>query len=258
MTAIFFQGLSVKYIPSLRRESMQCVTSACHSVYISKQHAPEVPFRDLDEFTARQSEFVSSYSKLITDVFNSAFDSPQGSNRLTWTDRDMILYGMAEFPRLKVEGVQLILSVTKGMGMRWCVMVSSWMADIITAGCRGHARALMHWPVNTPTTNDVYSRTIRQEMLSGMYDNLGIFDQIFDASFVSFTDPTKSFVTTYTMANWRKIMLAFCMITHDRLCPSRSYDNIDSDVLHMILEFAASCHNRKLIPYSVFEYGSVN
>ena len=245
--------LHVKYISSAVNKVMNFTSTKFRPVYISRRKAPEVTFRDTDEFITCQSEFVSSYSKLITNVFQRAFDCPQGGARLVWTDRDMILYGMAEFPKLKTGGVKIMLQFTKGRGVGWCIAASAWMADMVTAGCRGHARALMDWPVNTPATNDIYSRTLRQEMLSGMYDNLGIFDHVYDASFVGISHPTTGVVTTYIRDKWREIMLAFSMITHDRLCRLQSCHDIDPFVVRMILEFAAVGSNREFSHSCVFE-----
>tara|TARA_Y100000389_G_C17471400_1_gene531570 strand:- start:2752 stop:3510 length:759 start_codon:yes stop_codon:yes gene_type:complete len=250
---IFPLVLHVKYISFVVKQVMNFISTKFRPVYISRRQAPEVEFRDVDEFTTCQSEFVSSYSKLITDVFQRAFDCPQGNTRLVWTDRDMILYGMAEFPRLNTGGVNIMLQFTKGRGIGWCIAASAWMADMVTAGCRGHARALMDWPVNTPEMNDIYSRTLRQEMLSGMYDNLGIFDHIFDASFVGISHPATGVVTTYLRGKWREIMLAFSMITHDRLCQLQSCHALDPFVVRMILEFVVRDSNLEFPHSCVFE-----
>lgn len=224
----------------------------CRPVYINQRKAPMVPFSNKHEFQTLQSEFVSNYSRLISEVFHRAFDVPQGTSALTWTDRDMILYGMAEFPDLRVRGVDLIMTVTKGHGLAWCISVSSWLADMVTAGCRGHARALRDWPVNTPSSDDIYSRTLVQEMVSSMYDNIEVFDQIYHSSFVDLMHPNTGMISTYTIKNWMQNILAFCMITHNRLSSNPHCHRIDSHVIMLILEWAQFDSNRKYRPPRIF------
>ena len=232
---------------------MDFISSKFHPVYISKREAPLVPYEDSDEFIKSQSQFVSSYSKLISEVFNAAFDAPQGNSRLVWTDRDMILYGMADFPDLKIRGVDLILAMTKGRGLAWCINVSSWLADMVTAGCRGHARALMNWPVNNASMNDIYARTLKQEMVSGLYDNLGVFDQLYESSFVEIRHPTRDIITSYTDKKWREMMTAFCMITHHRLGRISVCHTVDSEVICYILMHVTLCTNRLWGSIDVFQ-----
>ena len=70
-------------------------------------------------------------------------------------------------------------------------------------------------------------------MVTTMYDNLRIFDQVYDNSFVSIRSDDGQVERTYTKQFWREVQLAFCMITHWRLGP---WSSLDTDVVRCILD----------------------
>lgn len=211
-------------------------------VHVSSYEAPEVAYHDVAEFLCLQREFVREYIELIHKVFLNAYDRPQGESPLTWTERDLIIHGMGKFPDLAHEGAAVVRIMTKGHGIGWSIMVSAWLADLVTAGCRSFARALITWPRNSLTLSDIYSRTLRQEMITSMFDNLTVFDALYDSSFVKIDGlelgdhPLESWSSSMflTREAWRKHQLAFAMITHERLKP-KSLALLDSDVVSLIL-----------------------
>ena len=210
-----------------------CLATKTHIVNVFDRDAPEVPFLSPTEFLELQRLFVREYTALIHEVFVKKFEVPQGCSSLTWTDRDMIMHGVGTFPELTHRGAAVIRIATKGHGVAWSVLMGSWLADMVTTGCRSTARALVTWPKNNKTLLDIYSRTLRQEMVTTMYDNLRIFDQVYDNSFVSIRSDDGQVERTYTKQFWREVQLAFCMITHWRLGP---WSSLDTDVVRCILD----------------------
>lgn len=204
-------------------------------VFLSQADVPEVPYDNKQEFMEKQRIFVAQYSALIHEVFNESYDVPSGPNRLVWTEKDMIIHGLYNFPQLQYRGTILIHNMTKGYGTGWCLVVSAWLADVISAGCRSHARALLTWPRNTPTLSDIYSRTLRQEMIASLFDSLCVFDQLYDACFVDMRAENSSILHTHTMSQWREIQLAFAMITHNRLTSFPLFETVDSYLVQHIL-----------------------
>ena len=79
-------------------------------------------------------------------------------------------------------------------------------------------------------------------MITSMFDNLTVFDALYDSSFVKIDGlelghhPLESWSSSMflTRKSWREHQLAFAMITHDRLKP-KSLALLDSDVVSLIL-----------------------
>ncbi len=243
--------------------SSETYSSVSRTVSVSHSHniafncisfilPPEVAYVDTVEFFELQRLFVRDYSNLIHQEFERAFNVPQGETVLTWTDRDMILHGMANFPNLKGKGLQLLYAMTKNNGYAWCAAVSSWMADMVTTGCRSHARALMDWPKDNEMLNIVYSRALRAEMISTMYDSMHVFDQLFDTSFVRIDEGMGRVLTEYAMREWRERQLAFAMITHPNLTSKQSLMSLEPCLVKYIfssmvlMPTGQECDNRFL------------
>lgn len=190
---------------------------------------PEVNYSDVEEFLTLQRLFIAEYSALITETFDSAFHVPQGTSSLTWTSRDMICHGCATFPKLGLDGAKVVRIMTKGRGVLWSLKTSEWLADMVSTACRSCARALITWPRYSETLSAIYGRTLKQEMLCTMHDSLFVFDSLYKSSFV-FVEGQRSF----TAREWREIMLAFAMITHERLAGAHVWQ-VDSALIRDIL-----------------------
>tara|TARA_B100001540_G_scaffold284144_1_gene276195 strand:- start:2501 stop:3181 length:681 start_codon:yes stop_codon:yes gene_type:complete len=203
-----------------------------HLVHVCGDEVPEIDYANVQEFLTLQRLFIAEYVALITKTFEKAFYVPQGISSLTWTDRDMICHGCITFSDLGTDGARVVRIMTKGHGVLWCLKIGAWLADMVTTACRSCARALLTWPKYSDVLADIYGRTLKQEMITTMYDSLFVFDSLYASSFVNVQEHNGSILVSYTMRQWKEIMLAFCMITHTRV--GGNAWQLNSDIIRQI------------------------
>lgn len=197
---------------------------------------PEVAYSDHGEFLELQRVFIQDYIQLINSVFIAAFDQPCAHSQLIWTERDMILHGVANFPTLSREGANLIYRMTKSTKRVWCVVTGLWLGEMVTAGCRGHARALMSMDFDRECMHEIYRQSLRNEMIATLYDNLHVFDDLYNACFVTVATECPYVKTAYTMMQWRDMQVAFCMLTHLRLGRDSLFRNVDTCIIQFMFQ----------------------
>lgn len=148
------------YIPACF-ECMMCLAqssgnrgpdSLFHRLGIS---CPVVDYVDFDEFSDICDSFHDSYTRMIVAAVDrrcSGLCGVRGGD--TWpyfSQRDLMLVGLAEFDDLKEQGLASVMKITKHRGLRFCLYFNERVVESVTTACRTYVNAICGLRLLHPT-----------------------------------------------------------------------------------------------------------
>lgn len=216
---------------------------------LARAPAPEVEFASVSEFAAVWERLLREYSNLVRDELMSQVqgEAVTGLRRLVWTQYDLMAHGMTDMSVIRHKGLPLLLEVTRGSGIAWCVRINESVIDGVATTCRTYMDAMRHHQ-HEPDVGfmtsccEIEART----RLGGMAlcaDGLPIYRQHFGAiqdiidTSMKIVLLDEEIVQFMPCAVWSEHKKAFAMGTHARLGNNSAVAELDPDVVHLIGSF---------------------
>lgn len=191
--------------------------------------APRVDYEDFAEYVALYSAMQDKYTEVIERVvaLRTHNDHPRpGASRFPFfTQRDLMLVGLAEFDDIRKPGLACALRLTRQRGRRFAVMLNEMIIEAVTTACRTYVNTiaglqLLHAHIGIPVNYRMMTGLMVDSMyrVSGQCEtHIGLIGiNLFDANFVQWV------VADHRLVNVSRhalpvFMLAFAMISHARL-----------------------------------------
>lgn len=207
------------------------------------QSAVQVRYESIEEFDALLLQARNEYCQLINLTIHRHFQTANWSpgelsQPLRWTKYDMIVLGLADFPEFIEDGVKIILRLTKGCNLAWCVVSNRNLALVLVMTCRAYMHTLHTVPVSIqPTANSCI--TVMQNTLLDMLTSERritsyhyIHVDLYSYNFVEIGRSQMEIPLILPKHKWKELLReAACALTHL---------NFDSDVCGLILKFMHS------------------
>jgi len=207
---------------------------------------PQVDYEDFVEYIDLYGEMHSTYTGLIV----KAVSDRQLETRKKWpsfSQRDLLLVGLAEFNDMRLKGLHCALKLTKKRGLRFCMLLNTGVIDAVTTACRTFVTTITGirhtLDIHIPLDYDMMTAA----MIDAMYNVSGHCDSrtgyigkcLFDANFVQW-DASGSDGKTVSIIPKSKVphyFLAFAMTGHRRLAPHLHHVQLGDDILRIIFEY---------------------
>ena len=207
------------------------------------QSVVKVRYESIEEFDELLCQARHEYCQLIHVTiqrhFQTAFFSPGDiSQPMRWTQYDMIVLGLADFPEFIEDGVKIILRLTKGCNLAWCVMSNQQLALVLVMTCRAYMHTLHTVPVSIqPSANSCI--TVMQNTLLDMLTSERrvssyhyIHVDLYSHNFIEISGNQLEMPLILPIHKWREMLWeTACALTRH---------NFDSDVCGIILKFMDS------------------
>jgi len=200
---------------------------------------PRVAFGSARIFDLNIEKFLREMSRFIRSMVWSWLSVEPGSSRLTWTRRDMLLNGMADFPEFFSNGRVLLAKLTMGKGLAWCDFVISRMAEIILAAYRVYVRAIIGW--KPELDKDIFVLGLQNELVTSMYETAHILNPLFHRNFLSiyYNDRQAKMDMFRIVARevWEEILIAFVSGLHPRLGQDSEIFMLNVDIMIVLRRY---------------------
>ena len=207
------------------------------------QSVVKVRYESIEEFDALLLQARNEYCQLIHVTIHQHFQTAnfslgEISQPMRWTKYDMIVLGLADFPEFVEEGVKIILRLTKGCNLAWCVVSNRHLALVLVMTCRAYMHTLHTVPVSIqPSANSCI--TVMQNTLLDMLTSERritsyhyIHVDLYSHNFVEIAKNQLEMPLILPKHKWRDMLsAAACALAR---C------NFDSDVCGIILEYVNS------------------
>ena len=144
-----------------------CVEIEAIEVYLPRP--PVVEYVDFDEFLRLQSEVRIKYAELIDQSVHRQMIERRGKQH--WTEYDLILLGVGTFPELARDGLNVIMKMTKGVGVLWCAGLNRDIVGAVTTASRTYINTIMSFGVMPPYVQiNPHIPTMIDMMKSSLYE----------------------------------------------------------------------------------------
>lgn len=198
--------------------------------------APRVDYDDFDSYVVRYAAMQEAYTLLIEQAVLLRQTSPfRRAGSRSWpffSQRDLLLVGLAEFPDLCTKGLACILKLTGNRGMRFCKFLNESIIGAVTTSCRTYVNTisglrLLHENIRVAVDYRMMTGLMVDSMfrVSGQCEtHTGLLGtNLFDANFVQWcTDESCVNIARKTLP---ECMLAVAMLGHSRLGETRLNDD---------------------------------
>ena len=204
-----------------------------HKISIRPFHdsiqVPRVKFGSYAMYMCDLESFLTTIAMFLRRMVLSWMSVDAGSTRLTWTQRDMLVNGMATFPELHYEGKHFLYNMTRQHGLVWCDYTMSRLEDCILCAYRSYTRAMSEWKPRLDTA--IFTIGLQNELVSTLYENAHILHPLFLNNFV--TIETKH-VRLMAREVWEEMLVAFFCGTHARLGSKSRVSLLNADVIQVL------------------------
>ena len=205
---------------------------------------PHVDYEDFAEYCDLCSEMHRRYTRLILAAVTARSKQDPPSQKWShFSQRDLMLVGLAEFDDISNEGLFCALCVTKKRGLRFCLHLNEKVIDAVTTACRTFVRTVQgvyhDYPKGTTLNYNMMGRVMVDAMhqVTGQCDThsgpVGI--SLFKANFIVWA--SNHHHTLIPTSRWPDYVLAFLMSGHRRLCERMQPFQLQDDVLRLICSY---------------------
>ena len=203
---------------------------------------PLVDYEDFVEYVDLYSQMHQCYTGLIL----KAVASRQLTCKLNWpsfSQRDLMLVGLAEFDNMLHKGLRCALKVTKKRGLRFCMMLNESVIDAVTTACRTFITTITGirhtLDIHIPIDYDMMTSA----MIDAMYSASGHCDTytgligkcLFDTNFVQWV--SSSTVSVIPRSRVQHYLFVFAMAGQQRLAPHLHHVQLGDDMLRLIFKY---------------------
>ena len=210
--------------------------------------APFVPLSSISHFQSKWNAMVDMYCQLVETTLQeqTSHRSLVGQTRLVWLPFETLAFGLADFDRLRIHGVPVILKATQGRGFTWVLRVNERVISSV-AHCARTYMDTIHHHVNEADFDFLKSLLVIQTRLAlgtlaTDMDGLPMLwnteqpalHEIIESSCVRMW--VHGEITQFlTQGEWDEMKLAVCMGQHNRLGVDSYLSSLDSDCLRLVL-----------------------
>ena len=202
---------------------------------------PQVDYEDFAEYCALCTQMHRRYTRLILAVVAARRQpSPPASKWSLFSQRDLMLVGLAEFDDISNEGLLCALCVTKKRGLRFCLRLNEKVIDAVKTACRTFVRTILGVYQDYPQGATLNYNMMGRVMVDAMHQVTGQCDphsglvgvSLFRANFIVWA--SNEHQTRIPKSRWPDYVLAFLMTGHARLCARMQSCQLQDDVLRVI------------------------
>lgn len=190
--------------------------------------APRVDYEDYRTFVELYEKMHKEYSAMIENAViirqTPASSRTMSQNWPFFSQRDLLLVGLAEFPDLRKLGLMCALKLTRNRGLRFCYFLNDSVVEAVTTACRTYINTLsglrlMHEGVTVDVDYSMMTGLMVDSMfrVSGQCETFSGFigTNLFDANFMQWETENK--IVNMPRHMLKECMLALAMLTHVRL-----------------------------------------
>jgi len=174
---------------------------------------PRVEFATPMEYDRDIDHLMRTFANFVRHVISTWMSIDANEKRLTWTQRDMVVSGLADFPELYSHGLSLILRLCRGKGFSWCKVVTSRIVESMLTSYRSFVRVVMGW--NPTLDSNVFTIGVQNEMITTMYESSHWLNELFDANFLTICTSNLNVVHLIPRYVWEEILLLFFCAMQD-------------------------------------------
>ena len=190
---------------------------------------PRVNFGSYAMYMYELEAFLTTTAIFLRSMVLSWMSVDAGATRLTWTQRDMLVNGMANFPELHFEGKHFLYHMTQQNGLVWCDYAMSRLEDCIVSAYRSYTRAKSEWKPKLDIA--IFTLGLQNELVSTLYENAHIIHPLFLNNFVAIE--TKH-VRLIAREVWEEMLLTFFCGTHSKLGSKSLVNLLNADVIEVL------------------------
>ena len=195
-------------------------------------NVPRVAFGSPTAFDMCIEKFLRQMSRSLRNMIWSWLSVDPGAQRLTWTRRDMLLNGMADFPEIFANGRELLLKVTENRGLSWCDCAMAHMSEIILAAYRAYVRSCVGW--KPELDQNIFILGLQNELVTTMYETAHILNPLFHHNFIAiYYDDNHLNMRKFILVAreiWEEILVAFMSGLHPRLGKCSPVNELNEDI----------------------------
>ena len=205
---------------------------------------PQVDYDDFAEYCELYTRMHRSYTRLILSaVTRRSKRDPPGTAWSHFSQRDLMIAGLAEFEDIIKEGLLCALTVTKKRGLRFCLHLNEKVMDAITTASRTLVMTVSGARQDYPKGTTLNYKMMGRVMVDAMYQATGQCDthtglvgvSLFRANFIVWACNEHN--TCIPKSRWPDYVLAFLMTGHARLCAHMRPFQLQDDVLRVICAY---------------------
>ena len=202
---------------------------------------PLVDYDDYAEYCDLCTEMHRRYTRLIQAAVGArSKQDPPTKKWSRFSQRELMLVGLAEFDDICNEGLFCALSVTKKRGLRFCLRLNEKVIDAITTACRTFVLTVLGVHHDYPKGTTLNYNMMERVMVDAMHQATGQYNthtglvgaSLFQQNFIVWASNERH--TCIPKSRWPDYVLAFLMTGHARLCARMQSCQLQDDVLRLI------------------------
>lgn len=209
--------------------------------YASMSSAPRVPFSSPTAYDQALDAFVRAYARFLRDMVRAWMSFPGERSRIVWTRRDMVVNGLADFDEIHSDGLRVMLALTNNTGANWCERTNTQLGKFLISCARTYSRSWRD-PLGYTVSHDIdemymdkFTIGLQNEMVTTLYENIDLFDDLFHANFVAWHDGRGRLNAVLTRHECEHMLLAFLLGTHPRAGVGSHVLELQADVAKLML-----------------------
>jgi len=210
----------------------------------ARGQAPLVAYADLVEFDYMCHRMHDAYKDLIATAVYARRKNWIRSKEFE-SQRAVMLLGAAEFLDMREGGMQILLRLTKGKGVRFCTILNDDIINAVTTSCRTYVNTIKRISrLNTDITFRVNMEDMIVDMRHAVVQWCGHCDthsgrigaDLFDANFIAWGALETPQQTFCPLSRLPEYLTAFAMTAHESLHRRKSVV-LSDDVLQQIFSY---------------------
>jgi len=210
----------------------------------ARGQAPLVAYADLVEFDYMCHSMHDAYSELIATAVYSRRKHSSQCDALE-SQRAVMLLGAAEFHDMQKGGMQILLRLTKGRGVRFCTILNDDIINAVTTSSRTYVNTIKRLCL---LNTDITFRVNMEDMIVGMRHAVvqwcghcdthtgRIGADLFDANFIAWGALETTQQTFCPLSRLPEYLTAFAKTAHESLHRRKSVV-LSNDVLRQICSY---------------------